>query len=128
MKPDVVTGQPTVAFNMDFGGPHGSLLPFLQQVSIFTHEEIDAPTGLAFYYTNGSCKRYFFQVADKLSTNSYYSHEQGFSLDGPGGERIVEIVFEKDDKEAELPFLIELNNYRDITVRVTASPGGRKTT
>ncbi|KAG8671934.1 hypothetical protein FPOAC1_005192 [Fusarium poae] len=61
MPPDMervfINDQPTVAFNMDFGGPDGTWLPLLVHISVLTFEQTDGLRGFAFYYKDGSCKR-----------------------------------------------------------------------
>ncbi|CEI61287.1 unnamed protein product [Fusarium venenatum] len=78
---------------MNFGGPDGTWLPLLFQISVFTSETTHAPRGLAFYYKDGSCKLYWFR-ADKAYFRGRRSvvRELGFPLNGPGGERNTAVI------------------------------------
>ncbi|CAG1981996.1 unnamed protein product [Fusarium graminearum] len=86
--PCIVPGQPTLGFNMYFGGLDGSWLPRLIQVSVLTTPNTDVLQGLGFYYTDESCSRPY--------------HEIRFLLNGPEGERINALVLEKFNDEVDL--------------------------
>ncbi|ESU10472.1 hypothetical protein FGSG_12569 [Fusarium graminearum PH-1] len=100
--PCIVPGQPTLGFNMYFGGLDGSWLPRLIQVSVLTTPNTDVLRGLGFYYTDGSCKRYLIPGANAAFRGSRPYHEIGFLLNGPEGERINALVLEKFNDEVDL--------------------------
>ncbi|KPA37574.1 hypothetical protein FLAG1_09606, partial [Fusarium langsethiae] len=113
----VVRGQPTIAFNMNFGGSNGSLLPLLVQVSVLTSSTTQATRGLAFYYIDGSCKRYLFRADNTFSKEGGSVCEQAFPLDGPSGERITVLMLGKWDYDLDLKIITNFG--RILTMRRT---------
>ncbi|PCD19046.1 hypothetical protein FGRA07_05851 [Fusarium graminearum] len=100
--PCIVPGQPTLGFNMYFGGLDGSWLPRLIQVSVLTTPNTDVLQGLGFYYTDESCKRYLIPGTNAAFRGSRPYHEIRFLLNGPEGERINALVLEKFNDEVDL--------------------------
>ncbi|KAF5228903.1 hypothetical protein FAUST_10751 [Fusarium austroamericanum] len=103
--PCIVPGQPTLGFNMYFGGLDGSWLPCLIQVSVLTTPNTDVLRGLGFHYTDGSCKRYLIPGANAAFRGSRPYHELGFLLNGPEGERINALVLETFNDEVDLKII-----------------------
>lgn len=74
--------------NIDFGGPHGQLLPTLNMVAVMMSNKGQF-IGLRFTYVDG--------------TSIFYGNELGsiktYYIDGPGGERIerVKVEFPRND-------------------------------
>ncbi|KAL3601042.1 hypothetical protein FPOAC2_05295 [Fusarium poae] len=113
MPPDMervfINDQPTVAFNMDFGGPDGTWLPLLVHISVLTFEQTDGLRGFAFYYKDGSCKRYLFQTKRRYLANRRLNVcERGLPLNGPGGERIIAVMLENWGNQFQLKIMTNL--------------------
>lgn len=85
-------------FNIDFGDTNGRSLSFLTQISAILEGEDRGIIGLEFSYNIGPL--------------SLYGRKDGvqkaFSIDGPGGERIVRVDAEYDNPD----FVIGLNRLK----------------
>jgi hypothetical protein len=79
--------------NMDFGGPEGMLLPRLKRITALHDSDCNILRGLVFSYTDGSKKFFGMRKIIKPASNHWSRPKQTFSIDGPGGERIVSLQF-----------------------------------
>lgn len=93
---------PTFAVaNVDFGGPNGEYLNSLTRITLHKVSNEVPIIGMEFFYTNRSLK---FGVGGET--------ELSFTIDGPGGERIVDVEIVVDDPECDF--------MRGIQVRTTS--------
>ncbi|KAF5604794.1 hypothetical protein FPCIR_646 [Fusarium pseudocircinatum] len=94
-QPDVVAifdpaiHEPAFIFNMDFGGPSGSLLPLLTRVTIFYDDINYTIKGFGFYYTDGTEREFGFREVLSNCRLRDTALELSLPIDGPAGERII---------------------------------------
>lgn len=90
-------------FNMDFGGENGQLLKDLIRVVAHMVYESRPIIGLEFVYVGGNSK--LFGIGGEA--------EMSFVLDGPSGERIIELtVVEADGIQGLEVRVLVIKNYR----------------
>ncbi|KAK7431652.1 hypothetical protein QQZ08_001871 [Neonectria magnoliae] len=90
------TIEPTFALNMDFGGPSGTQLSFLNRVVAFHDDLRGSFRGFAFFYTDGHKKMFGTREIIDTASKRWTCTEQSIALDGPGGERIMNLKFERE--------------------------------
>jgi hypothetical protein len=78
--------------DIDFGGLQGSLLGLLTRMVVFVSTSPCPIAGMEFFYTDGSTRSFGMRGQSEIS----------FYLDGPGGERISEVIFVDDGTQPGL--------------------------
>ncbi|RSL87389.1 hypothetical protein CEP52_015543 [Fusarium oligoseptatum] len=81
----------TFALDMNFGGTDGSRLSYLNRIVAFHDDRDGLFRGFAFFYTDGSEKAFGMKEIINTARERWTCIEQSIALDGPGGERIVNL-------------------------------------
>ncbi|EAU31454.1 predicted protein [Aspergillus terreus NIH2624] len=87
--------------DIDFGGLQGSLLGLLTRMVVFVSTSPCPIAGMEFFYTDGSTRSFGMRGQSEIS----------FYLDGPGGERISEVIFVDDGTQPGLTGFTVLTNF-----------------
>ncbi|EWY87857.1 hypothetical protein FOYG_09241 [Fusarium oxysporum NRRL 32931] len=88
------TIDPLYLLNMDFGGPGGTLISRLSRITALHDDEHGSFRGFAFSYVGGLTRSYGTRTVINTTSDRSTCIEQSFSIDGPGGERIVSLESE----------------------------------
>jgi hypothetical protein len=91
--------EPTFFLNMDFCGPGGILLSRLTRITALHDDRLGSFKGFAFSYTDGSRSCFGMTKVVNTASDTWSCIEQSFSIDGPGGERIVSVKSESELNE-----------------------------
>ncbi|KAL5356595.1 hypothetical protein BJX96DRAFT_171757 [Aspergillus floccosus] len=86
LKPKTAPRGLLAQLDIDFGGPQGSLLGLLTRMVVYVSTSPCPITGMVFFYTDGSTRSFGIRGQSEIS----------FYVDGPGGERILEVIVVDD--------------------------------
>lgn len=93
------SGEPSFYLNVDFGAPDGSRLAALVRIVAIYETRVASLYGLTFVYIDGATRTFLAGrgFADSRPHRGTIV-EHSASIDGPGGERIVDIQISQRDK------------------------------
>jgi hypothetical protein len=86
--------DPLFFLNMDFGGPGGAFISRLNRITALHDEVYGSFRGFTFSYIDGHTKGFGTRTVINTASDRSTCIEQSFSIDGPGGERIVSLELE----------------------------------
>ncbi|KAG5765418.1 hypothetical protein H9Q72_006496 [Fusarium xylarioides] len=93
---DQQTVAPPYFLNMDFGGPGGAFISRLSRITALHDDQHGSFRGFTFSYIDGRTKSYGTRTVINTAGDRSACIEQSFSIDGPGGERIVSLEVAPD--------------------------------
>ncbi|EWG38453.1 hypothetical protein FVEG_01661 [Fusarium verticillioides 7600] len=114
---DQQTVAPPYFLNMDFGGLGGALISRLSRIIALHDDQYGSSRGFTFSYIDGRTKSYGTRLVISTAGDRSACIEQSFSIDGPGGERIVSLEVAPDaSSENENISIIKLMTSHDRTL------------